>query len=560
MRVFLGAKSWRKEVSPMKSILGLAIVVFTGSSIFAQGFHDRPDTRPVVLLPGLGHHQHPISTANHEAQKFFDQGLVLVYGFNREEAIRSFKQAAELDPQSPMPYWGIALAYGYHLNMDMDKDVHSGTAFEAIQKAVALSQHAPQYERDYVAALARRCSGDPHADGSKLAMDYKNAMAQLVARYPDDTDGATLYAESWMDLDRYDWYEAAGQPKPGTDEILLLLESVLRREPDHPGANHLYVHVLDTSPHPERALASAYRLMQIAPGAGHLVHMAGHIFWSFGDYQMAANVNERAAEADRNYVQLTGVDNSVYSEGYYAHNVHFIARSYTELGRFEEAKKAADLLAQHVLPAYVDMPGMVDGYLPNPFLVLLRFQRWEDVLHYPKPDPRMGMSIALWHYAKAVALVAKGDRKAALDEQEGFEKSRPAVRATTEFFSNAPGKIIEVAAAVLAARLATDTSKSISLWEKAVALQDALDYDEPPPWDYPVRESLGSALLRGGRTAEAEAVFREDLRRNPRNPRALFGLWQSLASQHKTVDAGWVQRQFEEAWKNADFKLRLEDF
>lgn len=544
----------------MKSILGLAILVFTGTSIFAQDLHPRPDSRPVVLLPGLGHHQHPIATTNPEAQKFFDQGLILVYGFNREEAIRSFKRAAELDAQSPMPYWGIALAHGYHLNMDTDNDVHSSAAFEAIQKAVALSAHAPQYERDYVAALAHRCSGNPHVDEAKLAMDYKNAMAQVAKQYPDDTDAATLYAESWMDLDRYDWYQAAGQPKLGTDEILLLLESVLRREPDHPGANHLCVHVLDTSPHPERAFASAYRLAEVAPGAGHLVHMAGHIFWDFGDYQMAAKVNEHAVEADRTYVQLTGVDDSVYSEAYYAHNLHVISRSYTELGDYKKARQAADLLAQHVIPAYSDMPGMVDGYLPNPFLVLLRFRRWDEVLLYPKPDPRMGMSIVLWHYARTVALAAKGEHKAALDEQAAFEKARPDVRTTTVFFSNPPGKIIEVAAAVLDARLATDTGKAISLWEKAVTLQDALASWDPPQWDYPVRESLGAALLRGGRAAEAEAVFREDLQHNPRNPRGLFGLWQSLVSQHKTVAADWVQRQFEEAWKNADSQLRLEDF
>lgn len=262
----------------MKPVLGIAILAFSLTLVAAQDVPGRPDSRPVVLLPGLGHHQHPIATANPEAQKFFDQGLVLVYGFNREEAIRSFQRAAELDPESPMPHWGIALAHGFHLNMDMDKDVHSGAAFAAIQKAVALSAQAPQYERDYVAALARRCSADPRADESKLAMEYKNAMEQLAAHYPDDTDAATLYAESWMDLDRYDWYEAAGQPKPGTDEILLLLESVLRREPDHPGANHLYVHVLDTSPHPERALTSAYRLAQLAPGGRPFIaHGRAHL-------------------------------------------------------------------------------------------------------------------------------------------------------------------------------------------------------------------------------------------------------------------------------------------
>lgn len=517
-----------------------------------------PDSRPVVLLPGLGHHRHPISTTNPEAQKYFDQGLNLVFGFNRAEAVRSFRRSARLDPQAAMPHWGVSLAYGRHMNMDGDMDVQPSKAYAAIQEAIALSANASEEERLYISALAHRCSKDEKADGQKLDTAYANAMGELAQRFPDDLDAKALHLEARMMLHRYEWFHD-NMPVEGTNDTIREIEDVLRRDPDHPLVNHLYIHILDTA-HPQLALGSAYRLGQVAPGLGHLVHMSSHIFFNLGDYEMAARVNERAVEADRNYIQLTGVDNSVYSEAYYAHNMHFIARSYTELGRFEEAKKAADLLAQHVLPAYADMPGMVDGYLPNPFLVLLRFRRWEEVLHYPKPDPRMGMSIALWHYAQAVALVAKADRKAALDEQEAFEKSRPAVRATTELFSNPPGKIIEVAAAVPEARLATDTGKAISLWEKAVALQDALHDKDPPPWDYPVRESLGAALLRRGRRAEAEAVFREDLLHNPRNPRGLFGLWQSLVSQHKTVAADWVQRQFEDAWKNADLKLGLEDF
>ena len=543
----------------MKRVLVVAILTFAIVPIGAQNTPGRPDSRPVVLLPGLGHHHHPIFTTNSEAQKFFDQGLILVYGFNRAEAIRSFRRAAELDPQSPMPYWGIALAHGYHLNMDFDKDVHASAAYEAIQKAIALSSHAPANEQEYVTALARRCSDDLRADEKKLSLDYKNAMEQVAAHYVDDTDAGTLYAESWMDLDRFDWYDS-GNPKPGTEEIALLLESVFRREPEHPGANHLYVHLMDDSLHPERALTSAYRLAQLAPGAGHLMHMAGHIFWKFGDYETAAHVNERAVQADAEYIRLTGVTDSVYTEGYYAHNMHFVSRSNAELGRFEEAKKWADILAQHVLPAYSDMPGMVDCFVSNPFLVLLRFDRWDEVLRYPKPDPRMGMSIALWHYARAVALAGKGNRPAALEEKAAFEKSRTGVRATTEFFMNPPGKVIDVAAAVLEARLAKGNGDEILLWEKAVALQDGLMQDDPPAWDFPVRESLAAALLRSGRAAAAEAMFREDLQHNPRNPRGLFGLWHSLEAQHNTVAASWVQKQFEDAWKNADSQLRIEDF
>ncbi len=546
----------------MKFISPLVVLCFCAAlPISAQESpHSMPDPRPAVLLSGMGNHHHPISTTNPEAQKFFDQGLILVFGFNREEAFRSFRRAAELDPQSPMPYWGMALALGFHLNMDLDMDVRASAAYEAIHKAVALSPRAPQYERDYVAALARRCSSDPHADRSKLEIEYKNAMADLAARYPDDTDAATLYAESLVDLYHYQWYDASGRPAPGVEDLLALLESILRREPDHPGANHFYVHVLDTSPHPERALASAHRLTSISPGVGHLVHMAGHIFWNVGDYRMAALVNERAASADRDYMRLTGVTDNVYPEAYYSHNLHFIFRSYAELGHFQEARSAAELLAAHVPRASAHMPGMADGYLSSCFLLLLRFQHWDDVLHYPKPDPRMPLSTALWHYARAIAFSAQGNRQSATLGQQALLKGVETAPKTTEFFSNPPDKIIQISVTVLEARLATDADKAISLWQKAVALQDALAYDEPPPWYYPVRESLGAALLRNGQTAEAEAVFREDLNRNPRNPRALYGLWHSLQSQGRSADAEWARMQFEETWKNADLTLRLEDF
>ncbi|PYU22298.1 MAG: hypothetical protein DMG32_18385, partial [Acidobacteria bacterium] len=440
----------------MKPLFGFLVLSVALVPVLAQDSHQAAATPSAVLLPGMGNHHHRISTTSPDAQKFFDQGLIMVYGFNREEAVRSFQRAAELDPNSPMPYWGMALASGFHLNMDLDMDVQANAAFAAIQKALARTSHAPQNERDYVAALAYRCSSNPHADRSKLETDYKNAMADLAARYPDDTDAATLYAESWMDVYHYEWFDAAGRPKPGVEDILTLLESVMRREPDHPGANHFYVHVLDSSPHPERALASANRLSYVAPGVGHLAHMGGHIFWTVGDYEMAARVNELAAQSDRDYMRLTGVD-SVYTQSYYTHDLHFVARANAELGHSEPARAAADLIAEHVAPAYADMPGMVDIFSSNPFLVRLRLQRWDDVLHYPAPDPRMRTSTALWHYARALAFLALGNRLAAVDEQLAFIKAGQDVPAKTEFFFNPPGKLIQIASAVLDARFATES-------------------------------------------------------------------------------------------------------
>lgn len=517
--------------------------------------------QPVQLLPGLGNHHHPIATKSTEAQKFFDQGLALAYAFNRAEAARSFHRAAELDPSAAMPWWGVSFSLGRHMNMDIDQDVDAAGAFAAIEKARSLMTTGPDIEKAYVEALGKRCSGAANQDGARLDDEYASAMRQLAARYPDDLDAQTLFADSLLNRHRYHWYSAEGHLEEGSEEILGVLTSVILRDPEHYFAHHLYVHVLDTSPHPEYALDSAHALQRLTPGAAHLVHMGGHIFMSVGDLEMAARVNEEAAASDRELFKRTPASD-VYRYGYYGHNLHFIVRARTEQGLYTEARQAADLLLTQATDLAASMPDMSDYYLPNRLFLLLRFARWDDILAEPAPDSRMILTAALRHYARGLAYAGKGDRAKSLEEQRAFSAARAAIPQQTMFLFNPADKIMSIAALVLEARLATDAASAIPIWRRAVEAEDALLYDDPPPWYYWIRQSLGGALLRGGRAAEAESVFREGLRRSPRNPRLLFGLWKCLEGQGKSSDAGWVQREFAASWRGGDpaNSLRLEDF
>jgi tetratricopeptide (TPR) repeat protein len=508
--------------------------------------------KPPILLPGLGNHTHPISTRNAEAQKFFDQGLMLLYGFNRYEAFRSFRRAAELDPAAVMPHWGMAMAWGPHVNMDLDGDVDMGKSCEAVRAAQALVENASERERAYVRAVSARCPEyQPEA--------YQKAMRDLANRYPDDLDAATLYAESLMIPVRWKWWTPDGSPAEGMPEAISILESVMRRDLDHPGANHFYIHAVEMSPSPERAIASAQRLMALAPSAGHLLHMPSHIWLLLGGYDLAAEVNLRAAAADEEYMQTTGVTRSAYCAGYYVHNLHFVAYNRSMEGRMADSVAAATRIAGAVSPFFSQMPMMIDAFVPWPLFARLRFGRWDQILELQPPDPKLLASTAVWHYGRGVALAAKERREEALRERDAFESARRQVPDDWPWLNNKAKGILDVASAILDARLAESDSAALAHWEQAVKAQDALSYDEPPPWFYPVRESLGGALLRLGRAAEAEAVFREGLRRAPRDGRMLFGLIQSLNVQGKTEAAGMVQQEFQEAWKKADVMLRVED-
>ena len=353
-------------------------------------------SQPVKLWPGLGNLHHPITTTNPQAQSYFDQGVTLVYAFNHDEAVRSFQRAAELDPQAPMPWWGVALAVGPNYNLDVDPE-REKAAFDAILKAETLAAHGSENERAYVDALARRYSGDPKADLKKLAADYRNAMREVARNYPDDLDAATLYAESMMDLHPWQLWTLDGKPGEDTEEIVAVLQAVLRRDPQHVGANHYYAHALEASPHPEEALPSAHRLETLVPAAGHLVHMPAHIYERTGYYAEAAKSNQVAAAADEAYIRNSSNGGGMYSMMYYSHNLHFLALAASMQGRWADAKAAADRLVANVSPGVKQMP-MLEWFLPFPTYVMVRFGRWDDITKLPAPGSSLPIANAVWHY------------------------------------------------------------------------------------------------------------------------------------------------------------------
>jgi tetratricopeptide (TPR) repeat protein len=539
------------------------IVVLAALPAAAQHSHDAAGgaARPVELLPELGTHHHAITTGSAEAQKFFDQGLTLLYGFNHDGAARYFRRASELDPEAAMPYWGLALSTGPNYNDTAVDETRARATHDAVQQALARAPKASAREQAYVRALARRYpSSDPNSDWKGQHLAYSQAMRELVGQYPDDLDAATLFAESLMMLRPWQLWTLEGEPAPGTLELVAVLEGVLKRDPLHPGANHFYIHAVEASPDLERAIPSAMRLMDLVPGAGHLVHMPGHIFLQTGDYELAAATNVNAAEADRKFVERTAAT-GIYPAMYWTHNIHFIAYARMQQGRYEAAKQAAADMVRNVAGGVAEMQ-MLEGFLTYPLSVELRFHQWDAILASPAPDPDRKLATAFWHYARAMAYAGQGKRWRASREQKKFSAARAAVPEEHRYLlNNTAADFLAVAGATLEAQLAAarkDGASSQRLRE-AAELQAALEYDEPPPWFYPIAQSMGAALLREGKASEAEAVFRQALERQPRDGRLLFGLWQSLLAQNRAGDAQLVERQFQAAWQDATSPLRIED-
>lgn len=512
-------------------------------------------------MSGLGERHHPVSTPNAEAQRFFNQGLALIYAFNHEEAARSFRRAAELDPRLAMAYWGIALAVGPNYNEPTVDTMRVKEAYEAIQKAHGLAAGATERERAYIAALAKRFSPDPQPDYKKLALAYRDAMRELHRRYPDDLDAATLFADSMMNVRPWQLWTKDGKPAEGTKEIVATFEEVLRRDPNHAGANHLYIHAVEASTNPERALPSAARLEKLAPKAGHLVHMPAHVYIRTGDYAAAAKSNAEAAEVDREYIKATGVQ-GVYPMMYYSHNLHFLVETYNRMGQLSEARAAAKQLEENVAPHIKAMP-MIEMFMPAPLYVKLRFGLWDEILRTPEPDRALAATHAIWRFARGVAFAATGKLAEAQKERNALATAAKRIPGDAPFGLNSASSVLRVAESALDARIAWakgERASSIKSWRAAVAAWDALNYNEPPDWYYPVRESLGAALLLDGDAAAAEKVFREALKENPRNARSLFGLMESLKAQGKRDAAAFVEAEFKAAWKNAEVQLTVENF
>ena len=541
------------------SLAAAALMAATSNSNAAEKL-------PGPLFDGLGDLHHPVTTPSKQAQRYFDQGMRLLFGFNHKEAIRSFRSAAHLDPQCAMAHWGVAYASGPHVNKPMDAS-DTANAWAALQLAVANKAEVSPKEQAYIGALEKRYRPDHKDDRLALDKAFAAAMRDLARRYPDDLDAQTLFAESLMDTMPWDYWTHDRTPKPETEEILAALRFVIARQPSHPGANHFYIHAVEAGPTPEAGLPSADRLLNYAPNAGHLVHMPAHIYVRVGQYADAELANERAAKADRSYIRHCRAQ-GFYPGAYYPHNMHFLWWAQVFQGRSADALSAAWRVADYARENYCGPTKAVEGPRQRhlPWLTLARFGKWDEVLAIAQPPNTNDFLVdrALWHFARGLAFTARKDAAAADREQMALAAivaSDEAKRISSPVFPVAD--TLAVPALWLAGKVAGakgDTRGMIQQLEKAVAAHDAIPYMEPAYWPIPVRPSLGAALLQSGEAARAEQLFRDDLKQWPRNGWGLFGLEQSLRAQGKAQQADDVRRQFNEAWKHADVKLELNWF
>jgi tetratricopeptide (TPR) repeat protein len=509
------------------------------------------------LYSDLGNYHHPITTSSADAGRYFDQGLTLIYGFNHAEARRSFQEAVKQDPNCAMCYWGIALSFGPHVNAPMDETVVS-QAYQALEKARQLAPQASPVEQAYIEALSKRYAEKPVQDRSPLDLAYANAMRTLSQNYPDDLDAATLFAESLMDLMPWSYWTPEGKPKPETVEVIATLESVMERDPNHPGANHYYIHAMEASSTPDKAEAAADRLLNFAPGSGHLVHMPSHIYLRVGRYHDAAMANEKAIVADQTYLARSQ-ESGFYRALYYPHNIHFLWQVASIEGRSQVAITNARNLASKVSPALVKEVPMTEMFLSVPFVTLVQFQQWDDILTEPQPAQEFSYTVAMWHYARGMAWAAKGNLAEAQNEQQqlqSFWKNEKIMQ--MEAMGVPLQRLVEIAHQVLSAQVAglqNQDSEMIASLQTAVKTEDGLPYMEPPYWYQPVREFLGASLLKLNQASEAEAIYRQNLQQHPKSGWSLSGLAISLRMQGKTEEAAQVQQQFEQAWSKADISL-----
>lgn len=520
------------------------------------GDSPRAAEQPARLFSGLGSHTRAVTTSSREAQRYFDQGLTWAYAFNHDEAIRSFGRAAELDPTCAMAYWGIALCHGPHINNPVMDEARSKAAWEAVQKAVTLSAACTPQERALIEALTHRYSADARAERPALDAAYARAMKGVWEQFPQDDDIGTLYAESMMDLRPWDLWRKDGTPQPGTTEVVATLERVLVLNPNHPGANHLYIHTMEASPTPEKAVAAADRLRTAVPAAGHLVHMPAHIDVRVGNWAMASVANERAIEADARYRKLS--PNQGFYRLYMAHNHHFLAFASMMEGRKAAAMKAADEMIAGVPPEAIEhSAAMLDPYMAIRYDVMKRFGMWDELLREPAPPAPLVITTAMWRYTRAVALAAKHDVPGARAEQARFRAAVAAVPADALMAINPAHTVLKIAELNLEAEIELAEARpdeAIDHLREAVKLEDSLRYMEPPDWIQPNRHTLGAVLVSQGRAAEAEQVYRDDLKAWPDNAWSLLGLRECARAQGRADEASALSGRVDKAWARADIR------
>ncbi len=549
----------------------VAVVVFFSFMAAACALTNSRNDVQSIAIPGqtaprlqnLGDHTFPVTTDSARAQLFISQGMMLAYGFNHAEAARSFKEAARLDPDCAMAYWGLALVMGPNINMAMPPEAEP-QAYAMVQEAIQRRANASPREQAYIDALATRYINQVDPDRRQRDKAFAAAMGALSKRYPDDLDAATLYAEAKMDLRPWDYWTRDLQPYPDTVEIMRVLESVLDRNPHHPGALHLYIHTVELG-RPELAEEGAERLWRLAPGAGHLVHMPSHIFRRIGRYADASRSNQDAIAADEDYIVQCRAQ-GVYPLAYYPHNIHFLWDSATMEGRSQVAIAAAQKSASRIPEgAWREVP-LLHQFVVAPLFAYTRFGQWDRILAEPRPPEDSLFWTGVWHYARGLAYTAGGQLGQAQKELTRLQTiaANNALEGYRVTFSrNGAQAILEIAGHVLAGEMAAarkDYDKAIARLHRAALLEDNLIYNEPPDWHVPVRQALGAVLLEAGRAAEAESVYWQDLNQNRENGWALFGLMQSLRAQGKQFQADEAEKRFQKAWAGADISLTSSRF
>jgi len=508
------------------------------------------------LYAGFGDYHLQISTNSVSAQLWFDQGMQLLYGFNHDEAIRSFEGGAAQDPLAAMPWWGIAYANGVNLNDTHMDDERNRAAREAADEALARLAGASPLEAALVRAISARYAYPAPAQRRSLDLAYADAMQAVYRTFPSDPDVGALYADALMNLQPWDYWTNDGEPKGRIEEVLTTLEGVMAAHPEHPGANHFYIHAVEASQDPDRAEDAADRLIDLVPGSGHLVHMPSHIYVRVGRYSDAVDSNALAVQADEAYFERSP-EPEIYAL-YYAHNLHFLAYAAMRSGRFEEALAAAHRLESHMPEASLRaFAPSIDGMMPTNFHVLIRFGQWGRILTEPDyPEYRL-VSRAVRHYARSVAYSATGRTAEAHVELEAFETAIEAVPDNWRVYNNAVSEVLPIAYAMVRGELLYregSFDEAFAVLREGIQAEDALIYDEPPGWMLPVRHALGALLMEQGRFGEAEAVYREDLERNRSNGWGLLGLKKALLAQGDELGAEALGAAIERAWAKADLR------
>lgn len=546
-----------------KSLLVLSAILTAGCAEGVEPVEELVARAGAPLFEGMGDYHRSITTSDPGAQRYFNQGMVLAFGFNHAEAIRSFRAAQTLDDQCAMCYWGEALATGPNINVtSKGKAIMSPeervAAYAAVQKAIELKENATQIERDLIDALAVRYNGDPETERDPLDRAYAQALRQVVANYPDDDDAAAMFAEAWMNTMPWNYWAEDGQPRPETVEVIEALESILERSPRHPLAPHLYIHAVEASSNPGRAEAAADRLANLVPGAGHLVHMPAHIYWRVGRYHDASEANVRAAAVDEEYIAQCNAQ-GFYPALYYPHNIHFLWAASSMEGRSAVAIEAARKVAENVRLEQIEQFPTVEFFKTIPILALTQFGRWDAILQEPEPPENLDYSNAIWHYARGTALIKKDDIEGALAHRAALVSLKDSVQVSFLDSADYPASVLlHIADELLMGDVAMargELDAATEHFRLAVTAQDGLPYMEPPFWYYPTRQSLGMSLLKEGRYADAEAVYRKDLEGYPRNGWSMFGLIQSLEAQEKMDEAETVRQVFDQVWSRADVEL-----